>query len=67
MTGVYYQNSSNAIYSYQVRCMHVNVMAPGQRLYGEVMQGKKARSWHFKIGTSQLRETTLPENIGPPG
>jgi hypothetical protein len=28
------KNSSNAIYSYQVRCMHVHVMAPGQRLYG---------------------------------
>jgi hypothetical protein len=27
-------DSSNAIYSYQVRCMHVHVMAPGQRLYG---------------------------------
>jgi hypothetical protein len=31
------------------------------------MQGQKARSWRFKIGTSQLRETTLTENIGPPG
>jgi hypothetical protein len=30
------------------------------------MQGQKARSWRFKIGTSQLRETTLTENIGPP-
>jgi hypothetical protein len=27
-------NSSNVIYSYQVRCMHVHVVAPGQRLYG---------------------------------
>jgi hypothetical protein len=26
-------NPSNAIYSYQVHCMHVHVMAPGQRLY----------------------------------
>jgi hypothetical protein len=34
LTGVYWQNSSNAICSYQVRCMHVHVMAPGQRLYG---------------------------------
>jgi hypothetical protein len=42
-------------------------MAPGQRLYGEVMQGQKAKFWLFKIGTSQLRETTLTENIGPPG
>jgi hypothetical protein len=25
------QNSSNAVYSYQVRCMHVHAMAPGQR------------------------------------
>jgi hypothetical protein len=30
-------------------------------------KGKKARSWRFKTGTSQLRETTLTENIGPPG
>jgi hypothetical protein len=30
------------------------------------MQGQKARSWRFKIGTSLLRETTLTENIGPP-
>jgi hypothetical protein len=30
------------------------------------MQGQKASSWRFKIGTSQLRETTLTENIGPP-
>jgi hypothetical protein len=34
LTAVYWQNSSNVIYSYQVRCMHVAVMAPGQRLYG---------------------------------
>jgi hypothetical protein len=34
LTGVHYQDSSNAIYSYQVRCMHVDIMAPGQRLYG---------------------------------
>jgi hypothetical protein len=33
-TGVYQQNSSNAVYSYQFRCMHVHVMAPGQRFYG---------------------------------
>jgi hypothetical protein len=46
--------------------MHVHVMTPRQRLYGSVMQGQKARSWRFKIGTSQLRETTLTENIGPP-
>jgi hypothetical protein len=31
------------------------------------MQGQKVRSWHFIIGTSQLRETTLTENISPPG
>jgi hypothetical protein len=31
------------------------------------MQGQKSRSWRFKIETSQLRETTLTENIGPPG
>jgi hypothetical protein len=31
------------------------------------MQGKKARSWRFKIATSQLREPTLTENIGPAG
>jgi hypothetical protein len=31
---VYNQNSGNAIYSYQVRCMHVHVVAPGQRFYG---------------------------------
>jgi hypothetical protein len=37
MSGVYYQNSSNVIYFYQVRCMHVHVMAPGQRLYDQVM------------------------------
>jgi hypothetical protein len=29
LTGVYWQDSSNAIYSYRVRCMHVHVMAPG--------------------------------------
>jgi hypothetical protein len=34
LTAVYWQNSSNAIYSYQVPCMHVHVMAPGKRLYG---------------------------------
>jgi hypothetical protein len=31
------------------------------------MHGQKARSKRIKIGTSQLRETTLIENIGPPG
>jgi hypothetical protein len=31
------------------------------------MQGQKARSWRFKIGTSQLSEKTLIENIGPSG
>jgi hypothetical protein len=31
------------------------------------MLGQKAISWRFKIGTSQLRETTLTENIGLPG
>jgi hypothetical protein len=35
-------------------------------VYTAVMQGQKARSWDFKIGTSRLRETTLTENIGPP-
>jgi hypothetical protein len=63
---VYYQNSGNAIYSYQVRCMHVHVVTPGQHFYGLVMQGLKASSWRFKIGTNQLRETTPTENIGPP-
>jgi hypothetical protein len=31
------------------------------------MQGRKASSWRFQIGTNQLRETTLTENIGSPG
>jgi hypothetical protein len=31
------------------------------------MQGQKARSLRFKTGTSELRETTLTENTGPPG
>jgi hypothetical protein len=31
------------------------------------MQGEKSSSWHFKIGTSQLRETTHSENINRPG
>jgi hypothetical protein len=31
------------------------------------MQGQKASSWRFQIGTNQLRETTPTENIGPPG
>jgi hypothetical protein len=31
---VYYQNSGNAIYSYQVQCMHVHVVTPGQRFDG---------------------------------
>jgi hypothetical protein len=30
------------------------------------MQGRKASFWHFQIGTNQLRETTLTENIDPP-
>jgi hypothetical protein len=34
LTAVYWQYSSNVIYCYQVRCMHVHVMTPGQRLYG---------------------------------
>jgi hypothetical protein len=31
------------------------------------MHGQRARTKRFKTGTSQLRETTLTENIGPPG
>jgi hypothetical protein len=31
------------------------------------MQGGKVSSWHFQIGTNQLRKTTMTENIGPPG
>jgi hypothetical protein len=31
------------------------------------MQRQKQKTWRFKIGTSRLRETTLTENIGPPG
>jgi hypothetical protein len=27
------------------------------------MQGQKARFWRFRIGTNQLRETTLTENM----
>jgi hypothetical protein len=46
--------------------MHVHVMTPGQRFYAYVMQGQKASSWRFQIGTNQIRETTLTENIGPP-
>jgi hypothetical protein len=31
------------------------------------MQERKASSWRFQIGTNQLRERILAENIGPPG
>jgi hypothetical protein len=42
-------------------------MVPGQRLYGLVMQRQNAIYCRIKIGTSQLRETTLTEHIVPPG
>jgi hypothetical protein len=67
LADVYYQISGNAIYAYQVQCMHVHVVTPGQPFYGQVMQGRKASSWRFQIGTNRLKETNLTEDIGPPG
>jgi hypothetical protein len=46
--------------------MHVHVVAPGQNLLRLSHAGRKSSSWRFQIGTNQLRETTLTENIGPP-
>jgi hypothetical protein len=36
----WYTNSSNATCSHQVHCMHVHIMAPGQRLYGYVTNSR---------------------------
>jgi hypothetical protein len=33
LADVYFEISSNVIYAYQVRCMHVHVATPGQRFF----------------------------------
>lgn len=46
-------------------------MAPGKRVHivytAKSCKGEKANSRRFQMGTHQLGEPTLRENIGPPG
>ena len=50
------------MYSCQVRCMHVHVMVPGQRLRMAKSCKGETRVPDALIGTYQLRETTPTEN-----
>jgi hypothetical protein len=46
-----------------VLCMQVHAMVPGQRVYGLVMQRRRASSRRCKIGSCQLREKPWQKSI----
>jgi hypothetical protein len=47
---VYFQISGNAIYPYQVRCMHVHVVTPGNVFTAKSCKGEKRVPDAFKLG-----------------
>jgi nitrite reductase/ring-hydroxylating ferredoxin subunit len=50
LVNVYYQTSSNAIYAYQVRCMHVHAVTPEHGFTAKSCKGEKRVPVASKLG-----------------